>query len=149
MSLFSRKLSTDSFTNLVSEGTTIDGAVSFSGVIQVEGTVKGDLISSVLDLGAKKQNDCVHVKKTGEVSSRLIRATHVVIAGTVSSEHIWAEDTLRITATASVAGATLFYKTLEIEPGANINDCKLVNLNSDGDHMSKILKPSAQSMLQD
>lgn len=130
MKLFPRSLSTDSFTNLVAEGTEINGAVYFSGVIQVEGHVKGDIISSVPETGSKKQNDCINVTKTGEVSSTLIRATNVVISGKITSKSIFAEDTLRITSTAKIKGATLSYRRLEIEPGADIDDCVLKNLNS-------------------
>jgi cytoskeletal protein CcmA (bactofilin family) len=141
MKFFKRTLSTDSFTNLIAAGTEINGAVNFTGVIQVEGTVKGDILRNAVEPGAKSKNnsDVIHVTKTGNVSSALLSANCIVIAGEVTSKKIWAEDTLRISSTAKVFGATLYYRRLEIEPGANIHDCILKNI--DGEAVEVLPEP--------
>lgn len=132
MKFFKRTLSTDSFTNLIAAGTEINGAVNFTGVIQIEGTVKGDILRNAVDPNSKaKSNDVIHVTKTGNVSSALLSAKNVVIFGEVTSKKIWADDTLRIGKTAKVYGAVLYYRRLEIEPGANIHDCILKNIDGE------------------
>ena len=128
MKFFKRKLAIDSFTNLVAENTQINGTVNFSGVIQIEGMVSGDVISPITVEG-KPNEDCINVTETGMVSSDKMQATNIVIGGQVKSKTIWAEDTLRILDTAKIEDAVLYYRHLEIAPDAQIHNCQLKHLD--------------------
>ena len=129
-----KKLTVDSFSNLIAEGTEISGTIMFTGVILVRGKVTGNVIASVRDADAKKQSDCISVARTGEVSSSEITATNIVIEGRVTAKKIWAEDTIRIASTAVITGGTTVYcRNIEIEPGATLNECQVRHL----DHLSE------------
>jgi cytoskeletal protein CcmA (bactofilin family) len=130
----SKKLTVDSFSNLVAEGTEISGTVKFTGVILVRGKVTGDVVAGVQDADAKKQSDCISVARTGEVSSSEMTATNIVIEGRVTAKKIWAEDTIRIASTAVITGgATIYCRNIEVEPGAMLNECQIKHL----DHCSE------------
>ena len=133
MKFFKRKMDTDSFTNLIAENTQINGTVSFSGVIQIEGMVSGDVISSI-SIEGKPNEDCINVTETGTVSSNKMQATNIVISGHVKSKIIWAEDTLRILDSGRIEGALLYYRHLEIEPNAQIHNCQLKHLDCCSDN---------------
>ena len=127
MKMFSKRLSMDSFTNLVSEGTIINGNVSFIGIIKIQGTVTGDIFAMAGDM-----KDCIIIDKTGSVTSDKIQSTDAIISGNVSSQVIWVEDTLRVLSGARITHADIYYRNLEIEPGAIIHESNLIHL----DHVS-------------
>lgn len=129
--LLNKKLNMDSFTNLIAEGTSIDGKVSFSGTMKIQGEVMGDVISGASFEG--KNNDCLIVDTTGSVLSSNVKTGSAIIAGKVACKELWVEDTLRVLAGAQITGAKLYYRTLEIEPGALITGCEMNHL----DHVSK------------
>lgn len=128
--MFNRKLTSDSFTNLIAEGTVIDGNVTFAGVMKIQGVVNGNISSNVVE---KKSVDCITIDMSGKVTSDAMTSTNMIIAGTVVSKKIWAEDTLRILKTAKINGAVIYYRTLEMEPGAVLHECQLKHL----DHSSE------------
>lgn len=136
MPFFKRRLDTDSFTNLISACSDIQGTVKFDGVLQIEGFVDGAIISHVPDKG----DSVINITASGNVKSEKLFADDIVIAGQVTSKIIWAEDTLRILKSAKVTGATLYYRTLEIEPGAHIHECQLKSLDhcSEGEDPGRI-----------
>ena len=125
MKLFNKKLNADSFTNLIAEGTSIEGRVNFSGTIKIQGLVKGDIFGASLD---QKNNDCLIVDKTGEVTSDMVKIGDAIIAGTISCKELRVEGTLRALSSAKISGATIYYRTLEIEPGALITGCQLYHI---------------------
>lgn len=127
-----KKLDTDSFTNLIAQHTVIRGAVSFSGVIQIAGMVDGDIINSI-STDPKAEPNCINITSTGVVGSDNLEATNIVVSGQVTSKVIRAEDTLRVTAGGTIKHATIYYRYLEIEPGALLHDCQLKSL----DHSSE------------
>jgi cytoskeletal protein CcmA (bactofilin family) len=128
--MFNKKLSMDSFSNLIAEGTTVNGIVQFAGALKIQGKVVGESISSISDLELKKPaRDCIIVDVIGIVQSEDMRANDFIIAGTVTSKRIWAEDTVRILKSATITGALIYYRTLEIEPGATIHNCQLKHLD--------------------
>ena len=129
----SKKLKIDSFSNLVSEGTIIDGTIRFTGVILVKGDVKGDVVASILDPDSKQHVHCIAVAPSGQISSSEITASNIVIEGKVFTKKIWAEDKIRISRSAVIARATIYYRYIEIEPGATLIDCQLKHL----DHCSE------------
>lgn len=123
--MFKRKLGTDAFTNLIAQQSEINGTVSFSGIIKIQGVVKGDILSHV----EASLDDAIIVDNMGSVQSDLMKASNVVIAGAVFSKCIHAENTLRLLATAKMHGATVYYRTLEIEPGALLDNCQMKHLD--------------------
>jgi cytoskeletal protein CcmA (bactofilin family) len=126
-----KKLTIDSFSNLVAEGTEISGTVKFIGVILVRGKVTGDIIAGIQDSDAKKQLDCISVASTGEVSSSEMFATNIIIEGRVTAKKIWAEDTIKIASTAIITGgATIYCRTIEVETGAVLDDCQIKHLDN-------------------
>lgn len=127
--MFKRKLNIDAFTNLICDGTVVHGELNFSGVLFFQGHFIGTEIKSIVN--KKKQDDALHIDKSGRVSADCITATNVVISGTVCPRNtikepivIKAEDTVRIHKSAVVESAIIYYRTLEIEPGARINSCE-------------------------
>lgn len=131
--MFNRKLTSDSFSNLIAEGSTIDGKVQFTGIIKIQGTVNGDIICNVPQGDKAKLDDCIIVDKSGVVTSDSMTSSNMIISGKVTSKKIWAENTLRILKTANIRGALIYYRTLEMEPGAMLHECQLKHL----DHSSE------------
>jgi cytoskeletal protein CcmA (bactofilin family) len=127
--MFNKKLKTDAFTNLIAEGTIISGAVRFTGIIKIQGTVKGDVLRSITDPNEKKATDCIIVDESGEVEMEEMMANDIIIGGKVTTKKIWAEGTIRILKNANIRGAVILYRTLEIEPGAMMHECELKHLD--------------------
>lgn len=94
---------------LIGEGTCIDGDLSFSGGMRIDGQVNGNVIAvkdkpSTLVLSE-------HAKVNGEV-----RVTHLVVNGAISGP-VSASEYLELQGKARLAG-DVHYKTLEIQLGA-------------------------------
>ena len=96
---------------LIGAQCTIDGEVTFSGGLHVEGTIKGTVaaeagVEAVLMLSDKGRIE-------GEV-----RAPHVVINGQVRGD-IVASERIELAAQARVEG-NIYYKVLEMAAGAQV-----------------------------
>ena len=123
---FSRKLTTDNFTNLIGVETVVTGDIFFNGVLKIEGVVNGNIKGN----GPSTKSgfdECLIVDAVGLVESESIEAANVVIAGDVKAKKIVALGTLRVMNTATIIGAEISYKNLEIEPGAKLHDCRLLH----------------------
>lgn len=129
--MFKRKLNTDAYTNLIANGTEITGQLIFSGVMLIQGSFDGSFIKSVIK--EKNPDDALNVGEGGYVVADFITATNVVVSGKVNAKTIHAEDTFRVTGNGEIRGATIYYRTLEIEPGTLLHDCVLKHL----DHCSE------------
>jgi cytoskeletal protein CcmA (bactofilin family) len=128
--MFNKKLNADAFTNLIAYGTTINGTVEFSGIIKIQGSVQGDVVRSVGGYDGKNSpKDCIFVDGAGVVNSVTIEAHDIIIGGIVTSKTVKTEGTVRILKSATVTGADIYYRTLEIEPGARLHDCRLHHMN--------------------
>lgn len=95
--------------SLIGAGTIIEGNVSFSGGMRIDGHVNGNVIAaqgkpSTLVLSEQAQ-------VTGEVT-----VTHLVVNGTISGP-VFASEYLELQGKAKVNG-DVHYKTLEIQLGA-------------------------------
>ena len=95
--------------SLIGVGTTIEGNLSFSGGMRIDGHVNGNVVategkSSTLVLSE-------HAKVTGEVT-----VTHLVVNGTINGP-VSASEYLELQGKARVNG-DVHYKTLEIQLGA-------------------------------
>ena len=94
---------------LIGAGTTVDGNVSFTGGLRVDGIVKGNVATANGETGTLVLSE--HARIDGEV-----RVSHVVINGTVNGP-ITADDFLELQAKARIAG-DISYRTLEMHLGA-------------------------------
>jgi cytoskeletal protein CcmA (bactofilin family) len=121
--------------SLVGAGTVIEGNISFSGGLRVDGRVRGNVIAmgdeaSTLVLSEQAQID-------GE-----IRVSHAVINGTVVGP-VNGTEYVELQSKAKVTGDVL-YRTLEIQLGAVVQG-RLVH--QEGEALPKVvsLKPSPVS----
>ena len=94
---------------LIGAGTTIEGSITFSGGLRVDGRVRGDVIAADGKPGTLVLSE--HAQIEGE-----IRVSHVVINGTVVGA-VHAAEYVELQAKANVTG-DVYYKTLEIQLGA-------------------------------
>lgn len=90
----------------------IEGNVRFGGVLDVEGTVKGD-ISAVEGLDA-----LIRVREKGCVNGD-IKAPKIIINGRVNGD-VYATEHLELAAKAEVNG-NVHYKVIEMVKGAEVN----------------------------
>jgi cytoskeletal protein CcmA (bactofilin family) len=103
---------------LVGAGTRIEGNVSFTGGLRVDGEIKGSVIADPSKPSTLVLSEQARVE--GE-----IRVTHLVVNGTIIGP-VNASEYLELQAKAKVTG-DVHYKTLEIQLGA-IVEGKLIHL---------------------
>lgn len=131
--IFSSKLKTDSFTDLISSGMVVNGDITFNGVLKIEGLVNGKHILSLMFVGdeasIKADTSCVYVAPGGGLASKEVKSYDIIIGGLCSSDILWAENTMRILKTAQISKATIYYRELEIEPGAKLLNCQMKHLD--------------------
>jgi cytoskeletal protein CcmA (bactofilin family) len=94
---------------LIGAGTTIEGNITFSGGLRVDGHVRGDVIAADANPGTLVLSEQARIE--GE-----IRVSHVVINGTVVGA-IHAGEYAELQAKANVTG-DVYYRTLEMQLGA-------------------------------
>ena len=94
---------------LIGAGTRIEGDISFSGGLRVDGHVRGRVVTADGKEGTLVLSEQAQIE--GE-----IRVSHVVINGSVLGP-IHATEYLELQAKANVTG-DVYYKTLEIQLGA-------------------------------
>ena len=114
--MFNKKLKTDSYTNLIANGTIVEGKITFEGTLKVQGGINGDIARKT-----SENKECLIVDKTGVISAQEINVFDSVINGTVSCKTLWVENTLRVSSEAQIIADEIYYRTLEIEPGARIH----------------------------
>jgi cytoskeletal protein CcmA (bactofilin family) len=117
---------------LIGMGTTIEGNISFSGGLRVDGHVRGDVVASDGKAGTLVLSE--QAKIEGE-----IRVSHVVINGTVVGP-VHAGEYLELQSKANVTG-DVYYKTLEIQLGAVVQG-RLVYQNDAKSEKVVQLKPA-------
>ena len=94
---------------LIGAGTTVDGDVSFTGGLRVDGVVRGNVHTANGETGTLVVSE--HARIDGE-----IKVSHVVVNGTVNGP-ITANDFLELQAKARIVG-DISYRTLEMHLGA-------------------------------
>jgi cytoskeletal protein CcmA (bactofilin family) len=104
--------------SLVGAGTRIEGNVSFTGGLRVDGEIKGNVVADPSKPSTLVLSEQARVE--GE-----IRVTHLVVNGTIIGP-VNASEYLELQAKAKVTG-DVHYKTLEIQLGA-IVEGKLIHL---------------------
>ncbi|HTQ00441.1 MAG TPA: polymer-forming cytoskeletal protein [Casimicrobiaceae bacterium] len=94
---------------LIGAGTTVQGDVTFSGGLRVDGVVHGNVTT------ANGESGTLVVSEQARIDGE-IKVSHVVVNGTVNGP-IAADDFLELQAKARVAG-DISYRTLEMHLGA-------------------------------
>ena len=95
--------------SLIGAGTVVDGDVTFTGGLRIDGQVHGNVIAANGEPGTLVVSEQARVD--GE-----IRVSHVVINGTVNGP-VTADDYLELQAKARIIG-DVAYRTLEMHVGA-------------------------------
>lgn len=94
---------------LIGTGTVIEGNITFTGGLRVDGHVRGNVLSADTKPGTLVLSEQARIE--GE-----IRVSHVVINGTVVGA-VHAAEYVELQAKANVTG-DVYYKTLEMQLGA-------------------------------
>ncbi len=101
-----------SVTTLIARNTRIQGTLEFSGVLEVEGLIVGDVIAP----GDSKS--VVRILNNGRVEGQL-RVPQIVVNGEILGD-VFAEEQLYLAEKAIIEG-NVHYRVIEIEKGAQIN----------------------------
>lgn len=109
--MFSKKKSA-SIKSVIAEGTRIEGHLSFSGGLHIDGEVVGDIRVD------PQQPSLLIISESGRVSGT-VYANHVIINGRVCGP-VHATELLELQPKAQIEG-DVFYKTLEMHSGALIS----------------------------
>jgi cytoskeletal protein CcmA (bactofilin family) len=94
---------------LVGVGTTIEGTLSYTGGLRIDGTVKGDVRS------VSGEQGMVIISEQGNVIGE-VHAAHLVVSGKVTGP-LFVTDILELQPKAQVQG-DVHYRALEIHHGA-------------------------------
>jgi cytoskeletal protein CcmA (bactofilin family) len=94
---------------LVGVGTTIEGTLSYTGGLRIDGTVKGDVRS------VNGEQGMVIISEQGNVIGE-VHAAHLVVSGKVAGP-LYVTDILELQPKAQVQG-DVHYRALEIHHGA-------------------------------
>ena len=97
--------------SLIGAGTVVDGDVTFTGGLRIDGHVRGNVVAANSEPGTLVVSE--QAKVDGE-----IRVSHVVVNGTVNGP-VTADDYLELQSKARIVG-DVSYKMLEMHVGAVI-----------------------------
>lgn len=98
---------------LISKGTCIVGEIHFSGSLEIEGQVKGNI-----EAASDATEACVRILDTGVVVGQ-VKAPVVIVSGSIEGD-IYAAKQIELASQAVVKG-DIHYALLEIEKGAQVN----------------------------
>lgn len=118
---------------LIGTGTVIEGDISFTGGLRVDGQVRGNVTAADGKPGTLVLSEQARIE--GE-----IRVSHAVINGTVTGQ-IYAAECVELQAKARVTG-DVYYKTLEIQSGAVVQG-RMVYQNEGKSDKIVQLKPAS------
>jgi cytoskeletal protein CcmA (bactofilin family) len=110
-------------TTLVAPGAVIDGTITFTGVLEIEGRVNGNI------LAAGDEQAVVRVLQGGHVHGN-VSAPLIVVNGTVTG-NVHSTDHAELAARAVING-DVRYNLLEMSKGAQVNGRLLFNGGSSG-----------------
>jgi len=97
-------------TTLIAEGTTLTGDIAFSGNLEVEGSVIGNITSA-------DENAKIRILNSGSVVGD-IEVANIVINGNARGD-LYASQLIKL-ATKAVVQGSVNYKLIEIEKGAEV-----------------------------
>ena len=118
---------------LIGAGTTIEGDITFTGGLRVDGHVHGSVVAADGKSGTLVLSEQAQIE--GE-----IRVSHVVINGTVVGS-VHAGEYIELQPKANVTG-DVYYKTLEIQLGAVLQGRLVLQNDSKSDKVVPF-KPAA------
>ena len=118
---------------LIGAGTTIEGDITFTGGLRVDGHVRGNVLASDGKAGTLVLSEQAQIE--GE-----IRVSHVVINGTVVGP-VHAGEYVELQSKANVTG-DVYYRTLEMQLGAVVQG-RLVYQNDAKSDKVVQLKPAS------
>jgi len=98
---------------LISKGTCIVGEIHFSGSLEIEGQVNGNI-----EAASDAVEACVRIRDTGVVIGQ-VKAPVVIVSGSIEGD-IYAAKQIELASQAVVKG-DIHYALLEIEKGAQVN----------------------------
>ena len=116
-------------TTIISNGVKIEGKVSSSGNIRVDGEIQGDITSQ----------SSVTVGENGKVNGQ-INAENITVGGLVTGI-VKAKEKLLLESKANLNG-DLFTKILVVESGAKFDGKSKMGIQKDTIETKEILKPS-------
>lgn len=132
--MFSNSPKKSSAVTLIARNTAISGTVQFDGIINVEGTIKGDIVAG------DGHGSEVAVLEHGVVQGQ-IRAPRVVVNGHVNGD-IYA-DHLFVAAKAVIDGS-LHYRLIEMEKGAQISGSMVHEASMNTSDLPRRLHPPSR-----
>lgn len=107
--------------SLIGVGTEVDGDITFSGGIRVEGMIRGDV--SV----AHAESGILMLGNQGRITGN-VRVSHLIVDGEIDGS-VYATDLVEIRGTGKILG-DIHYGLLEVHQGAII-DGQVNNLRAD------------------
>lgn len=119
--------------SLIGAGTKVEGDISFSGGLRVDGQVRGNISAAGNEPSTLMLSE--HARVEGE-----IRVSHMVVNGTVVGP-VYASEYLELQGKSRVTG-DMHYKTLEIQLGAVVEG-RLVHRGESGSEKIVAFKPAA------
>ena len=118
---------------LIGAGTTIEGDITFTGGLRVDGRVRGNVVASDGKSGTLVVSEQAQIE--GEV-----RVSHVVINGTLVGP-IHAAEYIELQSKANVTG-DVYYKSLEMQLGAVVQGRLVFQSDAKSDKVVQF-KPAA------
>lgn len=120
---------------LIGAGTEIEGNITFSGGLRIDGHVRGNIMSS------GDQPGMLVISEQAEVEGE-IRVHHVMVNGQVKGP-IHANQTLELQPKASVTG-DVHYQKLEMQMGAVVQGRLVYGVDSQSDKVVKFKSASSE-----
>jgi len=125
---------------LIAKGTCIVGEIHFSGSLEIEGQVQGNIEAASDDPDA-----CVRVRDTGVIVGQ-VTAPLVIVSGRIEG-NIYAAKQVELASQAVVKG-DIHYALLEIEKGAQVNGGFVQEQESPAAEAPKVTKTEATNHLE-
>jgi cytoskeletal protein CcmA (bactofilin family) len=125
-----------SIDSLIGAGTVIEGNISFSGGLRIDGTVRGNIASTGDQPGMLVISE--HADVAGE-----IRVNHVVVNGRIEGP-VHASESLDLQSKAHVTG-DVHYRRLEIQGGAVIQGMMVCDAAAQSDKVVQLKPQSADA----
>jgi cytoskeletal protein CcmA (bactofilin family) len=125
-----------SVTTLIARNTKVEGKLEFSGVLEIEGSVKGNIIAE------SDSKSVVRILNNGRVEGK-IRVPQVIINGEVVGD-VHADEQLYLAEKASIEG-NVHYRVIEIEKGVRING-SILQMSKDSERPQTAEKPADSGM---
>lgn len=107
-----KKFNSGHITTLISRSTEVQGDIHFSGTLEIEGTVSGNITAD------RESSAEVRIRESGTVRGEL-NVPRIIINGTVEGD-VYAGEHIELAAKAAVNG-NIYYASMEMVMGAEVN----------------------------